>query len=395
MRRRDLTWLGVTFGAAALLLGVLWLHTAGPFRPVSIEASEDVIELPPVEARTWRREREAWLRELDRNLYGPPPPDIAPSAVDKRPLPHLRLDSGAAIEEWSIRLGDRGRFHLVLVLPRADVPAPLILIETFCGNRAAMPGRPDAISPPLNGRPISCSRFIDPLARWTLGAHINAPPIAEIAERGYGVALLYGGDIVPDRPEAAREALRQLGPAEGAISAWAWLYSRAADVLIGDERIDRNRLAVFGQSRQGKAALLAGARDSRFRAVIALQAGRGGDALTRHRRGESVAHITDRYPHWFAPAFARLESVDPIIDQAHLLAAIAPRRLLIGHARRDAWSDPEGAWLAVRSAHTVFATLEAPAPEFYLRSGRHGITHEDWLRTLAFLDRALVAEQAT
>jgi dienelactone hydrolase len=88
----------------------------------------------------------------------------------------------------------------------------------------------------------------------------------------------------------------------GAVAAWAWGYSRVLEALEQEPGVDPARTAVWGHSRNGKAALLAAAFDPRIDLVIAHQSGRGGAALSRSARGESVAEITAAFPHWFARA---------------------------------------------------------------------------------------------
>ena len=295
------------------------------------------------------------------------------------------------MEQWEVDLGAAGRFHLVLVMPPGAHPAPVIVVQNFAGNRAAFPGRPDAIARPRLYYPWICRHaWLDPLLRFAFGPYVAGPPFELIARRGYALALIYPGDIAPDRKREARAALCAFAPREtGALSAWAWLHSRTVDVLANDDRLDASRIVVWGQSRNGKAALLAAARDERFAACVALQAGRGGDALTAHREGESVASAMAIYGYWFTPRFARYAHEDPPIDQHHLLALIAPRPLLLGRARSDAWADPAGARAAALGAARAFAALDAAPPQQYVRPGRHGIYLRDWQETLDFLDARL------
>jgi hypothetical protein len=134
---------------------------------------------------------------------------------------------------------------------------------------------------------------------------------------------------------------------------------------------------------------LAAARDERFAAVVALQAGRGGDAPIRHRTGESVSAITMQFPHWFTPRFREYARRDPPVDSQDMLALIAPRPLLIGHASNDGWADPAGARAAVSAASSAWARHGAEEPFFFVREGRHGIVRQDWEETLRFLDARL------
>lgn len=378
-----------TLAALGAAAGVAWLFTLGPLRDVDAEGGE--VDAPTIDGLDrWLERREEILAAFAEHVYGPPPADIAPVVVSREAIPPERAGGVAGVEQWRIELGAAGAFHLVLVLPPGRGPAPIIVMQNFCGNRAAFPGRPEAIAEPLQYYPWICKEAaFDPALRFTFGEHIAIPPYDLIAARGYALALVYGGDVVPDATSHARRALATFAPDAGALSAWAWVHSRTLDVLLEDPRIDPTRTIVWGQSRQGKAALLAAARDERFAAVVALQSGRGGDALTAHRSGKSVWAVMQQFPYWFTRRFADYMRADPPVDQHELLALIAPRALLIGHARRDAWADPVGARMAVEGAKPAFERLHAPAPEFFMRRGHHGIERVDWERTLDFLDRRL------
>src|SRR5262249_30591493 len=160
-------------------------------------------------------------------------------------------------EQWEISLGAAGRFHLAVVLPSGVARPAAIIAQNFCGLRAAFPGRPRAIAEPVRRYPCTCRAFADPIMRALLGPHINAPPIAEIAARGYALALFYPGDVVPDYSALAPRALAAFAPPEtGMLMGWAWTHMRALDALLADDRLDPMRMIAWGQSRNGKAALL-------------------------------------------------------------------------------------------------------------------------------------------
>lgn len=88
------------------------------------------------------------------------------------------------------------------------------------------------------------------------------------------------------------------------------------------------------------------------------------------------------------------------IDQHALIALIAPRPIFLGNARRDVWSDPNGAFRAVQGASPVYKLynkqglnkdkLKPFNPDsdisFYIRPGTHGVVKEDWPAFLDFLD---------
>jgi dienelactone hydrolase len=176
----------------------------------------------------------------------------------------------------------------------------------------------------------------------------------------------------------------------GAIAAWAWGFHRAVDLARRLPEIDAARLAVTGFSRGGKAALLAGATDERIALVHDHASGAGGAAAFRHvgAGGETLAALVERFPTWFGPqlpGFAGRESALPF-DQHCLLAAIAPRPLLLTYAADDRWSNPEGMVQSAWAAGEVYRFLgHGDALAFHVRPGDHAHTEQDWARLLAFL----------
>ncbi|MEL7488985.1 MAG: hypothetical protein AAGJ87_17460 [Pseudomonadota bacterium] len=136
--------------------------------------------------------------------------------------------------------------------------------------------------------------------------------------------------------------------------------------------------------------------------MIAHQSGTGGASLNRRKKGESVKAITSSYPHWFSRVYASYagREEEMPVDQHHLIALVAPRPVLLGNARRDVWSDPNGAFRAAIGADPVYELLGAegldqprlnafnPAADvaFWIRPGTHGVVKEDWPAFLTFLD---------
>lgn len=370
---------------------------------------------PVTDFEHWQQRRAPLLRQaFAQDMYGAYPAPLPAHILGREIIAAHAFGGLGSVEQWEIGLGEdraapRFRFHLALVLPRAaQGPVPLVLMQNFCGNAAAL-RRFKGVAMPANGG-CETGWFSRLMVTSIFGSRIQEPPFHQALRRGYGIAAFYAGEIVPDAPGpstfAALEALTPAGTAPdqrtGAILAWAWAYSRAYEALISDSRFDASRVALWGHSRNGKAALAAAAFDRRLPAVIALQPGTGGASLGRDDVGESIEEITKAYPHWFAPAYRAYAGrhEDLPMDQHQLIGLIAPRPVLIGGARRDVWSDPNGALRALRGADPVYRLSGAPPfqqvdprqPEmdkplaYYMRPGLHGVHQSDWDRVLDFLD---------
>jgi (4-O-methyl)-D-glucuronate---lignin esterase len=238
-------------------------------------------------------------------------------------------------------------------------------------------------------------------------------PVSTVLAAGYAFASFSVAHIAPDDSRTYRRGMIDLfQPADRplprdagrAISAWAWGASRAMDYLQTDPDLDPERVAVVGHSRGAKAALWAGAQDTRFAAVVANDSGSTGAKPARRGDGgvgaETVARITAAFPHWFPPAYAAYgDRVDELpVDQHELLALIAPRRVVLGSASGDRNADPEGEFLAYLAAAPVYELyglgdtglasstwpprpdrgFAGPAMAYHLRSGDHGLTAADW-----------------
>jgi hypothetical protein len=365
----------------------------------------------------WVKKRRPELMALFQHyMYGYLPP--APKVEGKVEREDRAAFGGkATLKEVTVAFGPPGtpKIHLLLVVPNARKgPAPVFLGMNFCGNHALL-------KDPAVRLPTAWMYANYPGVKGNRATEAGRGKQADVwalegsIDRGYAVATFYSGDVDPDRPDV-REGIQphlqkggeKPGPHDwGTIAAWAWGLQRAADYLVADKDLDKNRIAVVGHSRLGKAAILAGALDERIALVIPHQAGCGGTAPSRGKVGESVKQINDRFPHWFNGAFKAFNDRPDRLpfDQHALVALCAPRPVLFSNAVDDTWANPEGQFRVLQAADPVYRLLGAgglearrmPEPGrlidstlgYYIRPGKHSMTKADWKVFLDFADKHL------
>ena len=235
-------------------------------------------------------------------------------------------------------------------------------------------------------------------------------------DHGFGIAMIYYGDIDPDFDGGAVHGVRTLfgdvtkerGPTEwGTIGSWSWGASRVLDYLQTNARVDGRKVALSGVSRLGKTVLWAGAQDQRFAVIMPLVSGEGGAALSRRDFGETVAHLMSptRYHYWFAKNYARFAAnVGSMPVDAHMLIAmIAPRPILLVTGSTDNWWDPKGEFLAAVAAGPVFELLGKqslrtevwPSPDtpilndmgYFMHNGPHSPLPGDYVLLAKFMEK--------
>lgn len=230
-------------------------------------------------------------------------------------------------------------------------------------------------------------------------------PSEEIADRGYAVFSFCYNDVTKDNKNFKSGVAKHLVPtrrkqnAPGKIAIWAWAAMRVMDYIQTLDNIDKDNIAVIGHSRLGKAALLTGAFDDRFEYVISNESGCSGAAVLRGKTGENLSILVGARPYWFCPKYAdyTVFENDLPLDQHFLLAASAPRHILIGSAYEDVWADPESEFISSYLASEVYEKIygipglvhEGKIPEpktvldkgnicYHIREGLHYLSREDW-----------------
>jgi hypothetical protein len=375
-------------------------------------------------ASQWLPRRTELLDLFTREMYGRAPARPQRMAFRQVEAATEAFGGAALREQVTVSFepagGEGSQMHLLVYAPRnSKGPVPAILGINFWGNHTIAPD--PAIQ--LSGNWVESGKnpFIDLSCvadhRATEGCRgINARqwPVAEILKRGYALVTFYRGDIDPDRADGFASSTRALYPdlQQGddnfsMIGAWAWALSRALDYLETDPHIDAKRVATFGWSRLGKAALWAGAADQRFAMVLSNESGAGGAKLFRRGIGENIRRLNTVFPHWYCRNFRKYNDLDTTLpfDQHMVIALHAPRPVYIASAEQDRGADPEGEFVAAHAAGPVYRLLGKeglpvenwpPVNQpvsgqigYHVRTGGHDVRDFDWAQYLSFADRHL------
>lgn len=237
-------------------------------------------------------------------------------------------------------------------------------------------------------------------------------PSEELIDNGFAVLSVCYQNITSDNGDFTNglagvlypDGIRKNNTDCGKIAMWAWAAQRVMDyaqTLTGS--LDLNCGTVCGHSRLGKTALLTAATDERFAFAYSNDSGCSGAAITRGKQGETVKDICEKFPYWFCENYKQYvgnEDAMPF-DQHYLVAAIAPRKVLIGSASEDLWADPTYEQLCCFAASPAFqkgfACPDRPASVgeafldgdigYHLRKGLHYFSREDWARLIQFVNK--------
>lgn len=380
----------------------------------------------------WAARRAEILRVFEQNEFGRTPQMAKNAVMHARVVEHDAHALGGLAVREQVELSfdpapgidpatDAERtVHLLLYVPSASAeahrPAPMVLGMNFFGDQTVADDTGIQLTPVWSKSQGTGELEQTVPAESTRGSRAQQWQVRMLLERGYGLATFYYQDLEPDFKGGAGHSARllystraelQKPDAWGALALWAWGLSRAMDYLELDPLVDSAQVAVIGHSRLGKAADWAFANDLRFGALLSNESGHGGQSIQRRALGETVAHLEDEFPYWFAPAYAKWVGHDAEIpvDGNLLLSLAAPRPLYVGSAEGDEWSDPKGEFLSAVSASRVYALLGKPAltaetarpgtnapigldgfVAYHERTGKHDVTQFDWEHYLDFLD---------
>ncbi len=334
---------------------------------------------------------------LQSELYGDviAPTDFRIESFERFNTPH----ANATLSQWRI-VASYGTTYwqvldMVLVMPKDQPDAPVIISQNFCPNDAVIPI--EGVEGPDDRGFCGDMGPLGGVMTFFFGRHIVTPPLDDILEAGYGFAATYPSQFIPDSASAGTQVMDLAFPNRpdrpGALALWAGLNDLTADII--ETEYGERPIIAFGHSRFGKTALLSAAWFDRIDAAIAHQSGTLGASQLTDDKGEPLSALLGSYPHWpnaKAQDYGDTPGALPV-QPRDLLALIADKPVLLGNARRDVWSDPFGAYVEASAAWPE--TFDAASPgdfraasrhAFWQRPGTHGVNKEDWEAFLAWLN---------
>jgi len=365
--------------------------------------------------RQWPARRKEILAVMTKEMYGTSPARPKNMRFEIFDNEKNALGGKATRKQITVHITENNKeakFDLLIYIPnKAKHPVPAIVGINFIGNQAinADPGIKLTEAWTENSKMFPCS-VNGKATDACRGVNASQWPVDSILDAGYALVTMYREEIASDRKEEMfKTGVHTLYPDLqnrednfSTIAAWAWAMSRAVDYLETDKDIDKKKIIAFGFSRLGKAALWAGATDTRFAMVLSNESGAGGGKQFRRGIGENIRRLNTVFPHWYAKNFRKYMDQDSTLsfDQHFVLALIAPRPVYLGTAQGDKNADPEGEFETAKASHsiykflgtkgfpyTTFPALNEPLYGqigFHIRPGGHDVKNFDWIQYLNF-----------
>lgn len=363
-------------------------------------------------AKQWQQRRRELLQLFTKEMYGKMPGRPKGITFKVFESSHNALGGLATRKQVTVYFNgkaDGPQMDILIYLPNKVKRPGLILQLGFNGNQTLSNDTAVKLS---NSWVANSKIAVNNKATEDSRGKMPNKDVEMILNRGYGFATIYCGDIDPDFDDGFKNGVHALYPKlQGSdenfstIGAWAWGLQRALDYMETDRDINAKKVAVFGFSRLGKAALWAGATDERFAMVLSNESGAGGVKIFRRGKGEDIKHLCNSFPHWFDANFRKYIGRDTVMpfDQHLVISLIAPRPIAIGSAEGDQYSDPEGEFLGGVYATPVYKLLGsdglpvmqmpglnepvAGQIQYHIRPGKHDVLMYDWERYLDFMDK--------
>jgi pimeloyl-ACP methyl ester carboxylesterase len=327
---------------------------SNPGLPDPLVLRENGQALPVTTQALWERQKR-WIRsQTEHWVFGtmPPKPDNLRAVVTG-----TRREGTTTVRDVQLEFGPdhRARLRLQLIIPDGKGP-----FSVFLTNHPR-----------------------------------KRPWVAVAARRGYIGCVYFAADPKYGGVDDDSDAYIDIYPEYdfSCLARWAWAGSRAVDYLLTLPEVDGKKIGLTGHSRNGKQALVAAGFDERIGAV-ALSSGNTGEGdpwryTTDMFVNESIELLTGAQPHWFHPRlrfFAGREDKLPV-DQNLLMAAIAPRGLMMFAGYAESAGNPFGFEQAYRSVLSAYRFLGHEEDLWlHLRDGEHEFGAERIEEIVDFFD---------
>lgn len=228
-------------------------------------------------------------------------------------------------------------------------------------------------------------------------------PVEELMDGKIAVAHLYYNEIATDNGDFSSGIApvlvdRNYEYSAGKLSLWAYAAKTVGEYLLKQGYVSSEKLYVAGHSRLGKTALLTAASYKIFAGCMVNCSGCCGAAISRGKKGETLKVITDVFPYWFTPHFKKYaeKEFEMPFDQHYLMAAVAPRKVMVVAASEDEWADTDAQYLCAEAASAAYKELGFTGLKninepleigesniggeisFFVRKGMHFFSREDW-----------------
>jgi len=364
----------------------------------------------------WERIRRPEIFQLlEKQVYGKSPTvpiNLPSNSTNSR---DRFLNGKASMKEFTISLTYEGKsmdINVLLFLPNlVKENIPVIVGLNEYGNHTVYPEETfslpkgwvpnDELLGITNNKSSTSSRGVF-IERW---------PILNIINRGYGIALVYCGDIDPNVNDGFQNGAQAFLPSSegdqawGSIAAWAWGIRQVIEFFRYMPSVNKESVIVAGNGPLGTAALWAAAQDSRIAMVIAQNSGKGGTTLSKRQFGASLKSTLKKHPHWFAKNFQQYAGKEQELsfDQHFLLSLVAPRPIYLSSTFDEVESDPKGVFEAANAASPAYILYNRLGLEqktypsqntlnhdgyiaYHIRKGPPSFTIYDWNRFLDYAD---------
>ncbi|PYT73567.1 MAG: hypothetical protein DMG39_06120 [Acidobacteria bacterium] len=321
----------------------------------------------------WKQRRPEIVEDFESEVVGRIPTDVPKVTWTVTNTENAVVASRPVIKQQLVGHVNNASYPLInvdiqmLLVRPADAAAPVPVMMMFGRGDFARAGAAPLpfVIPGAPGSPGSDPPATEQLITDGWGyAYVN--PASIQADNGAGLTRGIIGLVNKGQPRKPDDW--------GTLRAWAWGASRGLDYLEIDKAIDAKHVGIEGVSRNGKAALVAMAFDTRFALVLVGSSGEGGAKLHRRNFGEAVENLTGSGGyHWMAGTFLKYGAAgatfgsknagDLPVDAHELIALCAPRLTFISYGvpeKGDAkWLDQQGSFMATVAAGPVFQLLGA------------------------------------